>query len=184
MKKNFAQRCDVFKKRSDILYQLVDDLSERIIISDLTKALGGSIQKGDNLISNAKFEEIRIEGSTFNLMNRSKSIYKAYVLHLEKEYNFPYLGFKYKGEIVSPHIEGQADKLIEKYSEAELVEIVNEIETRIEAINNDIEYLKANTDLNNHKFYYRNYDGLFDGNEKYIDLKSVFNDYELLINSK
>lgn len=178
----FTERANVFKEISNRLYAMLDELGERIIILDLSDELGIPLKSGYNTINNKElFEEICIEGRVFNLMHKSNGKYKAYVLHFEKEYNLPYLGFMYKKEIVSPHIEGQVPKILTKYNDHEINEILIEVEKRIDAITEDISYLNLVVDLREHKFYYRNYDGMFDGAERFNDLKSVIKDFESLV---
>lgn len=178
----FINRSNAFKEISNTLYKITDELGERIIIQDLSDELGITLKSGFNKIVDSELvDEIRVEGCVFNLMQKSKGIYKAYVLHFEKEYNLPYLGFMYKKEIVSPHIEGQAQEILMKYNAQEISEILDEVEKRINAINSDISYLNSGTDLKEHRFYYRNYNGMFDGEEHFNDLKEVFENFKFLV---
>ncbi len=177
----FTERANVFKEISNTLNQMINELGEKIIILDLSDELGITLRSGNNPISKSElFEEIRIDGCVFNLMHKSKGKYKAYVLHFENEYNLPYLGFMYKKEIVSPHIEGQVSEILSKYNDQEIEEILIEVDKRINAINEDISYLNL-VNLREHKFYYRNYNGLFDGSERFNDLKSVIMDFKALM---
>lgn len=177
----FTERANVFMEMSNTLYKMVDELGEGIIILDLSDELGMTLKSGYNTINDSElFEEIRVEGCVFNLMHKSKDKYKAYVLHFEKEYNLPYLGFMYKKEIVSPHMDGQVNEILSKYSDQEIAEILIEVDKRIDAINKDISYLNSGIDLKEHKFYYRNYDGMFDGAVRFNDLKSLIKDYKSL----
>lgn len=178
----FTERANVFKELSKTLYKMIDELGERIIILDLSEELGIPLKSGSNTISNSEiFEEIRVEGCVFNLMHKSKGKYKAYVLHFEKEYNLPYLGFIYEKEIVSPHIEGQVPEILRKFNDQEIGEILIEVDKRIDATNKDISYLNSGINLKEHKFYYRNYDGMFDGSERFNDLRSVISNFESLV---
>jgi len=178
----FTERANVFKEMSNRLYEMVDELGEKIIILDLSDELGITLKSGYNTINNNElFEEIRVEGLVFNLMHKSNGKYKAYVLHFEKEYSLPYLGFMYKKEIVSPHIEGQVPEILRKYNDQEINEILIEVDKRIDAITEDISYLNSGINLREHKFYYRNYDGMFDGSERFNDLKAVIKDFESLV---
>lgn len=177
----FTERANVFKEISNTLYKMIDELGEKILILNLSDELGITLNRGFNTINNSElFEEIRIEGRVFNLMNKNKNKYKAYVLHFEKEYNLPYLGFMYKNEIVSPHIEGQIPQILRKYNDQEIAEILIEVDKRIDAISKDINYLNSGMDLKEHRFYYRNYDGMFDGSERFNDLRSVLKNFESL----
>lgn len=177
---SFKESASIFKKRSDMLYQMVDDLRDRLIIWDLSNNLGIPLKKGFNVIPNSDiFEEIQIGDGVFNFINKSKNKYKAYVLHLEKAYNLPYLGFKYKNEIVSPHMESQVDGILSKYDDKELSEILEQVRKRIDAINKDIGYLESLDEISEEKFFYRNYDGMFDGAERFDNLEAVLNDFKL-----
>jgi len=177
----FTERANVFKEISNTLYKMIDELGERIIILDLSDELGITLKSGYNTINNSElFREIRVDGCVFNLIHKIKGKYKAYVLHFEKEYNLPYLGFKYKKEIISPHIDGQVPEILRKYSDQEIAEILIEVDKRIDAINKDISYLNSGIDLKEHKFYYKNYDGMFDGAEQFNELKSVIKNFESL----
>lgn len=177
----FTERANVFKEISNTLYKMIDELGERIIVLDLSDELGITLKSGYTTINNSElFKEIRVEGCVFNLMHKSKDKYKAYVLYFEKEYNLPYLGFMYKKEIVSPHIVEQVPEILRKYSDQEIAEILIEVDKRIDAINKDISYLNSGIDLKEHKFFYRNYDGMFDGTERFNDLKSVIKNFESL----
>ena len=177
----FTERANVFKEISNTLYKIIDELGERIIIHDLSDELGITLNSRFNTsVDSELFDEIRVEGCVFNLMQKSKGIYKAYVLHFEKGYNLPYLGFMYKKEIVSPHIEGQVQEILKKYNIQEISEILIEVEKGIDAINKDISYLNSGIGLREHKFCYRNYDGMFDGEEQFTDFKAVFKNFETL----
>jgi hypothetical protein len=179
MKERLIEKSKILQNLSTTLYQLIDELSERIIILDLADKLGVIIDSGNNIIVDSDLvKEIRVQGTTFNLINKDKSVYKAYMLHFDREYNVPHLGFMYNKEIISLHIKHEENIIINKYNDIELNEILIMVEERIKAMSEDIEYLKSNADLKGHKFYYRNYDGMFEGVERFSNLESVFEDYE------
>lgn len=177
----FTERANVFREVSNKLYEMIDELAEKILIQNLSNEIGITLNRGYNKINNSELlEEIHINGSIFNLINKKKKQYKAYVLHFEKEYNLPYLGFMYKKEIVSPHIEGQISEILKKYNDQEIADILIEVDKRIAAITKDIDYLNSDIDLKEHKFYFKNYDGMFEGSEQFNDLKDVFKNFESL----
>lgn len=177
----FTERANVFREMSNTLYQMIDELAEKILIQNLSNKIGTTLNRGYNKISNSELlEEIHIDGSIFNLINKKKEKYKAYVLHFEKEYNLSYLGFMYKKEVVSPHIEGQISEILKKYNNQEIADILIEVDKRIVEIIKDTNYLNSDIDLKEHKFYFKNYDGMFDGLEQFNDLKAVFKNFESL----
>ncbi len=178
----FLEKCKVLNHVSNTLYEEVDKLAEKLIQLDLEDMLGQDINSGFNSISGDRpFEEINLDGTVFNLVNKRKLRYKAYVLHFKREFALPYLGFKYKGEIISPHIEGQPEMLLSQYNKFELDEITIQIEKRITQIRQDLSYIAGIQSYREVKFYYRNYGGLFDGEQVFKDLKEVINDYQSLL---
>ena len=181
IKNMLEKRASVFQESSNNLYRVLDDLGERLIILDLSDKFGVTLKSGLNTLEHSEIvEEVRIEGCIFNLINRSKGEYKAYVLYFDKPYNIPYLGFMYKGEIVSPHIDGQISQILEKYNDRDLSELLFEVDKRIDAIDKDLIYLNSINELGEHKFYYRNYDGIVEGQERFDDIDDVIKNFRYI----
>ncbi|MHC1694879.1 MAG: hypothetical protein AB9835_06355 [Eubacteriales bacterium] len=176
----FKDKSYTYGENCDVLYKKADDLKDRLIILELSLILKKTLKVGFNVITDSiLFDEIEIGQGVFNIMNKTKRKYKAYVLHLEKEYNFPYLGFRYKNEIITPHMESQIENIIKKYNNIELEEILMQIEKRNDAVIKDIEYLDTINDISEQKYFFKNYAGMFDGDEMFNNINQVFDDYKL-----
>src|SRR5699024_4613210 len=81
----FLEKCKVLNHVSNTLYEEVDKLAEKLIQLDLEDMLGQDINSGFNSISGDRpFEEINLDGTVFNLVNKRKLRYKAYVLHFKR----------------------------------------------------------------------------------------------------
>lgn len=180
----FKEKACLLQNKVHKLYSLLEDLKENIIKNDLASALSKiqALKKGTNLIDCYDWiEEVIIDGELFNFIDRKSEKYKAYVAYTEREYNTLGLGFMYKNDIVSPHIEGQIDNIIYKYKENELEEIMCLIDKRLISIGEDIDYLEKNKNIKIHKHYYRNYSsGGFEGGEKFMTIIDVINDFKSL----
>ncbi len=175
------ERCEVLQKSHDELGDLLSNLSEEILINDLSTEFRHNLANGINKgILKYGIDEIKIEGFIFNLVKRETETYKAYKLHFNKDYNYDYLGFSYKDKWIAPHIKGQAKQIIGEFSSTdELKEILEIIEKKIFDTNNDINSIVLEDRLQ-HKYIYRNYDGMFEGNEVFNHIGEVVEDFNKL----
>ncbi|SCY63896.1 hypothetical protein [Ruminococcus sp. YE282] len=179
MSKYFREKSKLLTERLDILYNLLERLKEQIILEDLSNELGTQIKAGRQQIDGFNWiDEIDVSGELFTLINKTKNKYYAYVIYTKKDYHTVGLGFLYKNEVIAPHMDFEVENIIKKYSNVELDEISNLIDELINKINQDIDYLNANSDPKKHEHYYGEYNKGFDSKYRYESIVSVFNDYE------
>lgn len=179
MSETFRNKCKVFSERLDILNKLLSKLKEQIILQDLSIGLDTQIRVGRHLISGLDWlEETNVEGETFTLINKAEEKYYSYVIYTKKEYHTVGLGLIYKNELISPHMDFCVEKIIAKYSDIELDEIIKLIDETIININNDIDYLNSNTDIRTHEHYYGEYNKGFESHYKFETISDVLNDYK------
>lgn len=179
MSNDFKSKCKLFSERLNILYELLAELKQRIILQDLSNELNTQVKIGRHLISNVDWlEEIDVGGETFTLINKSKNKYYSYVVYTKKEYHTVGLGLIYKNEIIAPHMDFEVENIIKKYSDSELVEISKLIDETLSNINQDIEYLNSNSDTKTHEHYYGEYNKGFDSHYHYEKISDVVNDYK------
>lgn len=166
-----------YKKINSILSKLKEDF----IISNLNRELGVNIVSGKNKVSLGWVEEISIDGEVFQFINRFKQKYKSYVCYIKQDYHVIGLGFKYKNDIVSPHMDFAVDTIISKYSEQELSEIITIMDEYLIKMNEDISILLSHTDVSQHEFYFRNYEsGGFEGDEYFETINETIKNYKSL----
>lgn len=84
----------------------------------------------------------------------------------------------YKDDVIAPHMDFCIEKIISKYSNIELDEIIKLIDESLKNINNDIEYLKSNPDIRTHEHYYGEYNKGFESHYRYETISDVINDYK------
>ena len=181
MDNTFKTKCDDLRDRLDILNKKVELLQQQIIIQDLTTALGLSVSVGRRKITGFDgIEEIIIDhGDTFTIINQSKNKYYSYVVYTERKFYFMGLGYKYKDDIVAPHIDS-ADKLLLKYNEDELKDISKLIDKSIIEISQDISYLDSNPNPSDYAHYYGEYNKGFDSLKRFNSIQDVINDFHNL----
>lgn len=179
MNNAFKVKCDLLSDRLNILYKLLTELKEKIIINDLSNELDTQLNIGRQLISNFDWlEEIDIDGDTLTLIDRSKGKYYSYVIYTEKEYHTVGLGFMYKNQLISPHYEPEVQKIITNHSDLELEEISKLVDQIILNINQDIEYLRSNPEITAHKHYYGEYNKGIESQYIYDDISKIICDFK------
>lgn len=179
MKDMFSEKCSEISKQLETLNNLLEKLKERIVISDLSKALSAQVKPGRQVYQTIEeFEEIDIQGETFTLINKTSQKYRGYVILTTKEYHTVGLGFMYKKEVVSPHMPGSVDMIIHKYSDDELGEIAEIIDAAMIEIKQDIAFLKANPSISGHEHYYGEYNKGFSSQHRYDTISDVIADYK------
>lgn len=179
MTTNFREKCKLFRERLDILNNLLIDLKQRIILQDLSTELGTPIKLGRHLISGVDWlEEIDVGGESFNLINTLEKKYCAYVVYTKKQYHTVGLGFLYKNEVVSPHMEFSVDSIIAKYNDVELDEILKLMDETMKNINQDIDFLNSNSEIEKHEHYYGEYNSGFESHYRYETISDVVDDYK------
>ncbi|BEP29201.1 hypothetical protein [Helicovermis profundi] len=177
MKKEFIKSCKVLENMSTELYTKLDSVGEKLIVKDLSKCFSKDIKKGYTIVTNDVVEEVSVNGSIFTLINKKNEVYKGYNLFFNKKFNMLHLGFLYNGDIVSPHIEGEAEELVKKYNEKELFEILKVVIKLSNLIKLDVKYLDSLDDIDELDFVYKNYNGLFEGKEIFNGIEAVIKDY-------
>ena len=179
MSEKFRRKCQSLIGQLDILNKLLTELKQQIILQELAIELDTQVKAGRHLISGFDWlEEIDLEADTFTLINKSKEKYCAYVIYTEKEYHTIGLGFLYKNELISPHMDAHIEKIIANYNDTELDEITILIDDAINNISNDIDYLNANSDIGIHEHYYGEYNKGFPSRYRYETISDVINDYK------
>lgn len=164
-----------YKKINNLLSKLKEDY----IISCLNHELGTYLAIGTNKVSLGWVEELSIGGEVFTFINRFKQKYKSYVCYIKKDYHIIGIGLLYKKDVVSPHMDFVVDTIISKYSEQELSEIITLIDDYLVKMNDDINFLISNADVNQHEFYFRNYEsGGFEGEECFETIHDVVEDFK------
>lgn len=67
MSNDFKSKCKLFSERLNILYELLAELKQRIILQDLSNELNTQVKIGRHLISNVDWlEEIDVGGETLS----------------------------------------------------------------------------------------------------------------------
>jgi hypothetical protein len=179
MSKDFRSKCKLFSERLDVLNNLLTELKQQIILQDLSIFLDTQVQRGRHLISDFDWlEEIDIGGDSFNLINKSKNKYYSYVVYTKRPYHTIGLGFMYKKEVVSPHMEFEVERIIAKYSDEELEEISVLMDEAMDNINQDIDFLSSNSDIQIHEHYYGEYNKGFESRFRYETISDVVDDYK------
>lgn len=177
----FKGKSYLLKERLHELNDLLYNMQQEFIKHDLVVELVSStiLNNGSNKLTSYDWiDEVIINGKVFTLINKAKQSYKGYEVYTKKDYNIIGLGFKYKKDIVSPHISLGVDKILEKYNEQEILEITQLIERELIKIEEDINYLNQNKNINLHKYYYKNYDGLFEGDRTFQTISDVIADFK------
>ena len=179
MCKDFKRKCELFSEQVKILNALLAEFKQKIIVQDLSSVLNAQVKTGRNKISDIDWlEETDINGDTFNLINKTEKKYYAYVVYTKKSYHTIGLGFLYKKELVSPHIESEVGRIIAKYKSDELDEISLLIDEHINCIKKDIEFLRSNPDIQTHEYFYGEYDKGFESQYRYETIAEVVEDYK------
>lgn len=177
MSEKFRNICKTFRERLDTLNKLLTELKQQIILQDLSIELGKQVKVGRYLILGVDWlEEIDVGGETFNLINKSEEKYYSYVVYTKREYHTVGLGLIYKNKLIAPHMDFCIEKIIAKYSDIELNEIIKLIDDTIKNINNDIDYLSS--DNRTHEHYYGEYNKGFESHYRYDTISDVINDYK------
>lgn len=178
MEQQFRNKCQILNKRWKEICELLDNLKENIIISDLSGIFNLSFKSGRQQIKGIDLiEEINVTGDTFTLINKEKEKYRSYVVYTEREYHTIGLGFKYNGELVSPHIDFMVEDIITKYNSQELEEIMKLIDEYLSSMMEDIEYLKIHSDVTEYDHYYGEYNKGFDSHYRYKSISEVISDF-------
>jgi len=179
MSKEFRNKCKLFSERLGILNNLLEELKQQIILQDLSTALSTQVKIGRHLISGFDWlEEIDIGGDSFNLINKSKNKFYSYVVYTKRPYHTVGLGFMYKKEVVAPHMEFEVERIIAKYSNEELDEISRLMDDAMGNINQDIDFLRSNSDVKMHEHYYGEYNKGFESQYRYETISDVIDDYK------
>lgn len=179
MSKDFRSKCKLFGGRLDILNNLLIELKQQIILQDLSTELDTQVKVGRYLVSGFDWiEEIDVGGDSFNLINKSENKYWSYVVYTKREYHTVGLGFMYKNEVVAPHLEFEIERIIAKYSDEELEEISGLMDETMTYINQDIDFLKSNSDVQTHEHYYGEYNKGFESHYRYETISDVVDDYK------
>ena len=179
MSNEFKSKCKLFSERLGVLNNLLVELKQQIILQDLSTALGTQIKSGRHLISSFDWlEEIDVGDESFNLINKSENKYWSYVVYTKRPYHTVGLGFMYKNEVVSPHMEFEVGRIIAKYSDEELDEISMLMDETMNNIKQDIDFLKSNSDAKMHEHYYGEYNKGFESHYRYETISDVFEDYK------
>lgn len=179
MNENFRSKCKSLSERLDILNKLLTELKQQIIIRELSIELDAQIEVGRHLFSDIDWlEETVVRGESFTLINKSEEKSFSYVIYTKKEYHTMGLGFIYKKDIVTPHMDFCVEEIISKYSNIELNEIIKLIDEAMANINHDIEYLNSNSDICTHEHYYGEYNKGFDSHYRFETISDVIDDYK------
>jgi len=184
MKNKFIDKCVEFNGISNKLYSKVDELSDKLILRDLSNYFEKDFKNGFNTLDGCNYvNEIRVDDGIFTICNKITETYKGYRLHFKDEFNLPHLGFYYKGEVISPHINNEPGELIKKYNDSELSEIIVEIDKRITLIQKDLSEIQV-AEPDTFSFFYREYNGMFDGHEFYKNFTDVIEDFKIMQDKK
>lgn len=179
----YAEKAKELKEVHEELCNLLVKAKERIIRIELEKTLSKDSILGQNekmiKLNFGWLDEIMLNGETITLKNERKQIYRGYTLYFEKEYSLMYLGFKYKDDIFSPHYNSDL-KQLSKYSEDEISEILEMVKNCIFNIRNDIDYLKSRTNIEEDKYYYKDYDFIDDGEKRYNSITEILNSFKAI----
>jgi len=179
MREVFKSKCKHFEERLNVLYSLLEELKQGIIIKDLSEELNISINVGFTKTDSIDWvEEIDVSGESFTLINRTKNKYCSYVVYTAKEYHTVGLGLMYKKEIVAPHMNSMVEGIISKYNDVELGEIIDQMDDYLVEIEKDIDYLKTDTSFEKFEHYYGEYNKGFESRYKYDTILDVLNDYK------
>lgn len=179
MSKEFRSKCKLFSERLEVLNNLLTELKQQIILQDLSTVLNAQVKIGRHLISGFDWlEEIDVGGDSFNLINKSENKDCSYVVYTKKTYHTVGLGFLYKKEVVSPHMEFEVGRIIAKYSDEELEEISVLMDETMNKINQDIDFLRSNSGAQMHEHYYGEYNKGFESQYQYETISDVVNDYK------
>lgn len=179
MSKEFRSKCKLFSERLNVLNNLLTELKQQIILQDLSTVLDRQVKIGRHLVSDIEWlEEIDIGGDSFNLINKSEDKYYSYVVYTKRPYHTVGLGFLYKKEVVAPHMEFEVERIIAKYSDEELEEISVLMDETMNNINQDIDFLRSNSDAQIHEHYYGEYNKGFESQYRYETISDVVNDYK------
>lgn len=179
MSNEFKSKCKLFSERLDVLNNLLVELKQQIILQDLSTVLDAQIKIGRHLISGFDWlEEIDVGGDSFNLINKLENKYCAYVVYTKRPYHTVGLGFMYKKEVVAPHMEFEVERIIAKYSNEELDEISTLMDEAMDNINQDIDFLRSNSDVKMHEHYYGEYNKGFESQYRYETISDVIDDYK------
>lgn len=179
MNEKFRKECKLLNDRLGILNEMLEKLKQRLILQDLSKELNTQMKEGFQLIKGLNWlEEVYVDGETLTLINKSKDKNRSYVIYTKREYHTIGLGFDYKKEIIAPHQDFEVEKILTKYNDVELNEILELVDTAIININKDIDYLNFNHDGYEH--YYGEYNKGFESRNHYESISEVINDYKSL----
>ena len=176
-KEDFERQANIYADLCEELYKKTELIGEKIILQELLQKYQIKAKHGFNSVNLNSVSEVCVEGKTINLISRTEEKYKAYVLYFEKNFNFPYLGFKFKKDIISPHYKDSIPSIIAKYNEDELIEITQRINEMIKLVEEDLTYLQT-TSINEHAFFYKEYRGLFEGVNKFDSINDVLKDFD------
>ncbi len=177
IREKFKAQANIYSDLCAKLYEQAEILGEKILFDDIYQKYEVNTHHGVNAVNLHCLSEIIIEGRNISLNCKEMKKYKTYVLYFEKEFNFPYLGFTYKDDIISPHHKDSIGLILNKYSDEDLVEITQEINDRMQLVNDDLLYIKSHESISDYKYYYKNYNGLFEGEFKFGNFDKVIEDY-------
>ena len=179
MSKEFKSKCKLFSERLEVLNNLLAELKQQIILQDLSTVLDRQVIIGRHSVPDIDWlEEIDVGGDSFNLINKSEGKYYSYVVYTTRTYHTVGLGFLYKGKMISPHMEFEVGRIIAKYSDEELEEISALMDETMNNINQDIDFLRSNSDVQMHEHYYGEYNKGFESQCRYETISDVVNDYK------
>lgn len=180
-KDDFKSKCSQLQSCLKELNTALYDIKEKIIIRDLEGYFHDKkdikLTRGSNCINISEIDEIIIEGENFNIINTKSEKYFGFVITLKKEFCTNGLGFEYKDDVISPHMDFQVDSILNKYNNDELIEIVDIIDSKISIIKSDIEYTQTHKDLDSYKYYYGEYNKGFSSNMRFNNINEVMKEF-------
>lgn len=177
MSEALRNACERYKMKLEVLNGLRSELSQALIIRELSCELGVQIHVGRNVFRGRTWlEEAIIKGESLTLMHVNKGC--SYVLYTVREYYEDGVGFAYDDDIIVAHASNAAENIQRKYCDSKINEITDLIEECSRQVDADIAYLHQNTAFEAHDHYYGEDNHGFPSRLRFETISDVVDDFK------